>query len=160
MAIWVQLPAPSPRSYELILIVFTFLFFIKRKAFKYNLEKSTCSVIKNMSSIGITHAITGEQVGDTIETGDKTVGELCEELLPRMLKEGAVIDWKKLFYEKCEDIVSLEMEIKGLKQQKEELQEENNNHIQEKVAMWCKKERAIEEIDKLKEVIDELKVKR
>ena len=52
-------------------------------------------------------------------------------------------------------------------EQKEELQEENeqavNNCIQEKVAMirehshW--KERAIEEIDKLKEVIDELKVK-
>ena len=49
-----------------------------------------------------------------------------------------------------------------------ELQEENeqasNNHIQEKVEMirehshW--KERAIEEIDKLKKVIDELKVKR
>jgi len=65
-----------------------------------------------MSGLGIQikHEITGEQIGDTIEMGDKTLGELFEELLPRILKKDAVLDWKKLFYEKCEVIVSLQVE--------------------------------------------------
>ncbi len=69
-----------------------------------------------MPTIQFTNALTGE-IQKTIEMGDKTSGEIIDELLPVMLKKGAVIDWKKLFYEKCEVIVSLQVENEKLKKE-------------------------------------------
>lgn len=119
-----------------------------------------------MSGIQIKHKITGEQVGDTIEMGDKTLGELFEELLPRILKKGAVLDWKKLFYEKCEVIVSLQVENKKLKEQSQEelfglrfdFDEKNKEHTERYVNLMNYKIQLEKENKALKEQVENIMI--